>query len=135
MSRCWLKLIGTSKKPWDVNRPYPWPYVRSRKRMRKMRPGDMMVLYAVGGSKRVFGLVRVTSAVRPSNDKDWPWEVGVAPEISMAPNAGVDIEQVSTPEWDIMQSIPRAAYFELTPSQYQRAESKLREAAARGGSV
>ena len=52
MSRSWLKLIGTTERPCPEC--YESCHADSRRRMHRIRPGDRMVLYAVGRGKRVF---------------------------------------------------------------------------------
>jgi hypothetical protein len=52
----WLKLIGSTKNRWRTR--YDRDYVDFATRP-SVRRGDQMVLYAVGGLKRVFALVEV----------------------------------------------------------------------------
>src|SRR6266566_6402633 len=50
----WLKMIGTSGSPWTG--PYTRNHVDFARKPRHIHSGDRLVLYAVGGSKRVFAL-------------------------------------------------------------------------------
>src|SRR5438094_443806 len=73
MSNCWLKMIGTSVKPWDGQKPYDRNHIGFRGRKPSgIRVGDKMVLYAVG-TKRLFALVEVTRACYGSGQTGWPY--------------------------------------------------------------
>src|SRR5262245_53997787 len=100
MSRYWLKLIGTTERPCP--QPYTKPYAESRRRMRSIRQGDRMVLYAVGCGKRVFALAEVTSDVHPSGTPDWPYRVDLNYEVNLPVEAGVPIDSISTTERDLV---------------------------------
>jgi hypothetical protein len=73
MSRSWLKLIGTTERPCPEC--YESCHADSRRRMHRIRPGDRMVLYAVGRGKRVFALATVSRAAYDSGRADWPYRV------------------------------------------------------------
>jgi hypothetical protein len=92
-----------------------------------------MVLYAVGGSKRVFAAAQVTSEVYDSGQKRWPYRVDIRYMVNVPVSSGVHIEKVSSPERDLLRSVRRASYFELRPEEYERAATKLRAASKSGG--
>ena len=130
MSRSWLKLIGTTE------RPCPESYIRthadSRRRMRRIRPGDWMVLYAVGAGKRVFALAEVTTAAYESGLPNWPYRVDLRYEVNLAVSDGVSLDEISTATRDLVRPIQRgSSYIELTPEEFERAATLLRQAAGR----
>jgi hypothetical protein len=79
MSRSWLKLIGTTERPCPEC--YESCHADSRRRMHRIRPGDRMVLYAVGRGKRVFALATVSRAAYDSGRADWPYRVDLSYEV------------------------------------------------------
>ncbi len=128
MSKYWLKLIGTSERHCpDI---YDDLYVESRGRMRmhQIRPGDRMILYAVGRDKRVFALAEVTSKVYDSGNPEWPYKVNIKYEVNLPVDEGVHIDEISTPIRDLRRSLRQRAYIKLLPEEYKQAEIKLREA-------
>jgi hypothetical protein len=59
----WLKMIFSYRCECPKDYAFTRDYVHFRnRRPRSIRPGDRMVLYACGGSQRVFALAEVTSA-------------------------------------------------------------------------
>jgi hypothetical protein len=130
MNTSWLKLIGTSEEPCPPS--YARPYADSRRRPRRIHSGDRMVLYAVGGSKRVFALAEVTSEVYDSGNENWPYRVDINYLVNLPISSGVHIDEISTAERDLVRSLRQAAYIELTPEEYKRAEAKLRQASESG---
>ncbi len=125
----WLKLIGTRERPCSPS--YARPYADSRRRPRRFRPGDRMVLYAVG-SRRVFALAELTSDVYSSGDADWPYRVDIRYSVNLPVASGVPLNEVSTPERDLLLSVRQAAYVELSPQEYERVAAGLREASESG---
>ena len=125
MGKVWLKLIGTSERPLQTS--YARPHVDSRKRPRRIRPGDFMFLYAVGGSKRVFALAQVSSEVYESDDADWPYRMNISYLFNLPVSSGVHIEEISA-ERNLVRSIRQASYIELSPGESALATSKLHEA-------
>jgi hypothetical protein len=123
MSAQWLKMIGTTENPC----PESWnrghtDFVR---KPRRVRPGDHMVLYAVGGAKRVFAVAQVTSEPYPSGEKRWPFRVNISYEVNLPVSSGVHIDQVSTSKRDLRRSVRRASYIKLYPEEFERAAAKL----------
>ncbi len=128
MSSSWLELIGTAERPC----PEFWKqgYASSRKRPSGIHVGDRMVLYAVGGAKRVFAIAEVTSEAYDSGDKEWPYRVDITYLVHLPTSQGVHIDQVSTEKRNLIRSLRRASYIQLSPEEYERASAKLRRAAA-----
>lgn len=90
-----------------------------------------MVLYAVG-SRRVFALAELTSDVYSSGDADWPYRVDIRYSVNLPVASGVPLNEVSTPERDLLLSVRQAAYVELSPQEYERVAAGLREASESG---
>jgi hypothetical protein len=127
MSECWLKMIGTTEGPCPEH--YTVTYADFARRPRRIRPGDRMVLYAVGRRKQVFALAQVTSEVYASGWERWPYRLDINYSLNLPVSSGVNIEQVNTSKRDLLRPIRRqASYFELDPDEYERAARKLREA-------
>ena len=127
----WLKLIGNHDRECPMDYAFTHDYVHFRKRRpRSIRPGDRMVLYAVGGSKRVFALAEVTSEVKCSGQADWPFQVDIEYSVRLLVPSGVLITELDVPGGrNLLDAIRRRSYLRLTPQEYARAESKLIEAA------
>ncbi len=135
-ARYFLKLVGTSADP--CREGYTRSYVDFAPKYRpdrRIRPGDHMVLYAVGGSKRVFALAEVTSEVYPSGDEDWPRRLDIKYKINLPVSSGVPIDGLDPPgsKRVLSGAIPQACYFELSREEYELAAAKLREASKGGG--
>jgi hypothetical protein len=127
MTTFWLKMIGTAEKPWQ-DRPYDHAFVGFRGRKPSgIHRGDHLVLYAVGGSKRIFALGEVTKEWYRSENKDWPYFVDVHLEVNLAPSSGVSINEVGASEW-VHRKIRRRSHVKLTLAEYELAARKLREA-------
>jgi hypothetical protein len=126
MSAYWLKMIGMTEEPCPEN--YERSYVDYAQRPRRVRQGDYMVLYAVGGSKRVFAHVEVTSPIYNSGRERFPYRTDIRYLINLPSSAGVHIDEVSTPKRDLVRSIQRASYIELQSDEYECAVSKLQAA-------
>jgi EVE domain len=107
MSRSWLKLIGTTERPCPEC--YESCHADSRRRMHRIRPGDRMVLYAVGRGKRVFALATVSRAAYDSRRADWAYRVDLSHEVNLPAAAGVSIDEVSTAARDLVRPIQRGA--------------------------
>ena len=95
MSKSWLKMIYSSQPPC------PEYYTRSYVHFRKCKPrsihlGDLMVLYACGGSKRLFALAEVTSEVYENGETDWPYQVEIKYIVNLPISSGVPIKRVNT---------------------------------------
>jgi hypothetical protein len=127
MPNVWLKLIGTTEE--RCPEPYKLDSADFTRMPRQMRCGDYMVLYAVGGRKRVFALAEVASEVRASGVKRWPYRVTIRYLVNLPPSLGVHIDEITTGKRDILRVIRRGvSYFKLHPEEYALAASKLREA-------
>ena len=126
MSKCWLKLIGTAERPC----PEFWKqsHASSRRKPSGIHVGDHMVLYAVGGTKRVFAVAEVTSELYESGDKEWPYRVDITYLAHVPTSQGVHIDQVSTPKRNLIRSLRQRSYIRLYPEEYERASTKLRRA-------
>lgn len=125
-----LKLIGSG------NNPCPEPYERLfadfSRYPRSIRIGDHLILYAAGGRKRVFALAEVTSSVYPANyEGQFPHRVDIKYLLNVSPADGVHINEVSTPKRDLLNSVRQQTYISLTPEEYERAVTKLREASSK----
>jgi hypothetical protein len=129
MSRAWLKVIFESKHPREY---YKETFVGFPKRQKpnNIRVGDHLVLYAVGGSKKVSALVEVTSAVYERSERlRWPHSLDVRYLVNLPVSAGIHIDEVSTAKRDLLSAIRAGrSYLELTPDEYQRAATKLKAA-------
>jgi hypothetical protein len=125
----WLKLIGTADNPWDDTRQYDRDYVGFRgRRPSGIRPGDQMVLYAVGPG-RVFALTKVETGWGPSREPGWPYQVRIAPcEPNLAPRDGVDIDEIDE---DLRWRLRRRSHMKLSEEIFERAVAKLEEAVIR----
>ena len=118
-----LKMIGTNDNP--LTRPYTLPYADFTVWPRQPRPGDMMVLYAVGAHQRIFALVKVESDVRPSGVEQFPYRVDVSYLINLPPSSGVHLNEITIGR-NLLGPIQRGStYFKITPEEYALAESKL----------
>ncbi len=128
MSAFWLKLVGTSERPWP-NKPYHLKSIGFRKRKDGKKPsgirqGDHLLLYAVGGSKRIFAIAKVTREwYEVSDDKEWPYRVDIQwpLEVNLLPSKGVYIDNVST---DI--TVTQQSHVRITREEFEKAASMLR---------
>jgi hypothetical protein len=129
-----MKMIGLTERP--LTDCYTLPHADFTRRPRRIRPGDLMVLYAVGGSKRVFALAEVTSEIYDSGLERFPYRLDIRYLLNLRVASGVSIEQVSTPERELLRAIrQQASYFQLRPEEYDRAATLLRKASESGGST
>jgi hypothetical protein len=55
--------------------------------------------------------------------------VDVRYSVNVPASEGVHINEVSTPERDLLRSVGRQSYIRLSPEEYERAAAKLREKA------
>jgi hypothetical protein len=123
-----LKLIGDGVNPCPE--PYSWSFVDFSRHPRQIQTGDHLVLYAAGGRKRVFALAEVTSGVYAADyDGRWPYRMDISYLVNLPPSVGVHIDEVSTPERDLIRSLMRQSYIRLSPEEYERASTRLRKAA------
>ena len=126
-----MKVIGESKHPHEH---YEERFIGFPKRQhpRNIHVGDHMVLYAVGGSKNVFGLVEVTSEIYERSEwPQWPHSVDVRYLVNLPVSQGVHLDEISTPKRSLLRAVMAGrSYFRLTLDEYELAVSKLK--AARG---
>lgn len=124
MGALWLKPIGDSKNPWRT--PYERDHVDFATRP-AVRRGDQMVLYAIGGLKRVFALVEVTTDVGESGRTRWRYRVGIryVDDVNLRPSAGVPIDKISSRKL-IGQIQHGSSCIALRPEEYERAAVELR---------
>jgi hypothetical protein len=135
MSETWLKLIGTSEKPCREIYDKTYADFSKRYRPRDVHRGDRMVLYAAGGSKRIFALAEVMSEVyditSETNDNSeretYPYRVNIKYIFWVPVSAGVHIDEITTPRRNLPKAI-RRSYLKLKPEEFSLAESKLQKA-------
>ena len=130
MSKSWLKMIYSS------DYPCPEMYERNHVQFRKHKPrihrGDNMILYACGGKKRIFALAEVTGEVYENGQEDWPYQLDIKYMVNLPVSSGVHLDEISTPDRDLLRSIRRRSYIQLQPEEYARAARKLEEAGLYG---
>src|SRR2546421_462352 len=134
MSESWLKLIGSSKDPCPEHYQKPYADFSKSKRPRHIHPGDKVVLYAAGGSKRLFALAEVTSEVydiTPGgyDSKDYetyPYRVDISYKIRVPVSAGIHINEITTPQRNLLSAV-QGSYLRLKPEEFNLAKSKLQE--------
>lgn len=125
MSAFWLKLIGSTENPRRT--PYERDYVNFPTKPSGITLGDWLLLYAVGGLKRVFATAEVTSEVLASDEQRWPYRLNVRYEVNVAPVDGIHIEKLGSAGRDLLAPIRRGkSYFRITPELYQLAPAELR---------
>ena len=135
----WLKLIGSTDKPITED-PYYGKYDETYVGFRKatkpsIRSGDILFLYAPGGSKRIFALTQATSDPKP-NPKFDPqkegncfWNVNVRYLINLPVDSGIHIDEIGTNKRNLSKSIQRQSHIRLLPEENELADSKLRKKA------
>src|SRR5262249_54795353 len=126
-SALWLKMIGTSEKPCPDSYDRDHVDFGRRKRPARMRPGDLLILYAVGGTQRVFALATVTSEPYATGNARWAHRVDISYKVNVPVPSGVHISKVNTPRRDLRQSLQRHSHIELDTKEYDKAASRLRQ--------
>ncbi|MBI2807846.1 MAG: hypothetical protein HYX68_22925 [Planctomycetes bacterium] len=139
MSANWLKMIGTAEMPC------PDPYVLkvvayTRTRKPSVRPGDKLILYAVGGFKTIFAVATVTSHVGRSRPEWWPGQpdllerfpycVEIEYEVNLRPPDGVDIGAANL-EGHLPAIRFGNTHLSLSEEEFVYAAAKLREKATK----
>lgn len=139
MGRYWLKMIGTAEMAC------PDPYVLkfaayTKKRKPSVRPGDKLILYAVGGFKTIFAMATVTSPVGPSLAEWWPGQpdllerfahcVQIEYEVNLRPPDGVDIGAANL-EGHLPGIQFGHTHLSLSEEEFVYAAAKLREKATK----
>jgi hypothetical protein len=132
MSENWLKLIGSSKNPCPEHYQKLYVDFSKSKRPRHIHPGDKAVLYAAGGSKRLFALAEVKSEVYDivpggydSQDYEtYPYRVDIEYIERVPVSAGIHIDEITTPRRKLLSAV-QGSYLRLHPEEFHLAESKL----------
>jgi len=96
VNQIWLKVVGTQQ---ENLRRYEKTHVGfpKNKRPRNINPGDRMVLFAVGGTRRVFALAEVVSEIYPNKMyPQFPYTVDISYQLNLPISAGVDIGEISS---------------------------------------
>ena len=136
----YVKLLGDGAmpdRPWTRAHP-PDATVRfpSSPAPSEIRPGDELVYYAVGGSKRIFATARVESAPVlgdiPPNDriaKKWPYVV----EVSLRPSTKLEYVSSGPLLSDVDHALQEkvrhgVSHFEIGREQFRRAMQLLERA-------
>ncbi len=132
----WLKVLGSASDPlydaWkDAKHPgFSEKFVASRRRIRRMEPGDGIALYAARWQV-VFAWGEVASVPYEQHDPDWPWRVDVALERSVPfIHEGLPIRQANAKEpgvqdRDLMISLRSKSHFELRPVEFKAIRAEL----------
>jgi hypothetical protein len=129
----WLKLVGSSKSPIRVS--YTDTYVGFRKAARPgIRAGDHLLLYAPGGSRRIFASAEVICD--PEHDPKYDrkvegstqWRVSVRYRINLPVASGVLIDEVSS-DRTLTRSLRQASHIRLSPEESASAQTKLEQQA------
>ncbi|MDX6693823.1 MAG: hypothetical protein QOF02_1426 [Blastocatellia bacterium] len=133
MSGLWLKMIGPTQEACPE--PYERSYVDFSRRPARVHSGDHMILYAVGRQNRVFAIAEVKSEVyqasgNPDENGRWPYRVDIEYLEKMPASKGVHINEVSTPHRDLLRSLRQQSYISLSREEYERAATRLQEAAS-----
>jgi hypothetical protein len=138
--RTWLKLIGSGQKPITeppFNGIYKEEHVGFRKAKKPgIRMGDHLFLYAPGGSKSIFALAEATGdpvcdiKYDPQVQGSCRWKLSVRYLINLPVASGVHINEVSTGQRNLTDSIQRASHIKLFPEECQLALSKLQKKTA-----
>jgi hypothetical protein len=125
----WLKMIGNSEHPCPEDYAMNFAFVHFRgHRPTRILPGDHLVLYACGGSHHVFALAEVESEVYDNGQQEWPFQVDIKYIIGLPVSAGVHIDDISTPQRDLLSAIRAGhSYIELTPEEYEQAVTMLQQ--------
>ncbi len=130
MRGVWLKMIGMTESPMTGTYKLNYVDFARNRRPRRIHRGDHLVLNACGGSKHVFALAEAMSEVyNGGNMERFPYRVDVKYLVNLPVSDGVHIDAISTTERDLARSLLRASYIELRAAEYERAATKLREAA------
>jgi hypothetical protein len=130
--KTWLKLIGSAKNP--ITEPPLNGYKDDQIGFRKpdkpgIHTGDLLFLYAPGGSMRIFALAEAISnpqqinIPQPKKEGDCQWTLRVKYLIPLPIASGIHIKEISS-DRHLIKSIQRASHIELSPKEYQSAYSQ-----------
>ncbi len=132
MCALWLKMIGTSDKHWPESKRYDRKHIGFRGRKPSgVHCGDRVVLYAVGGAKRIFAFGDVTSEwyeSKQGTEEGWPYRIDVDLKVNLVPSAGVNADEIFTSKGELRRKVARRSHVRLTDEQYKRAVAKLQAA-------
>jgi hypothetical protein len=120
-----LKVIGSGQIPCPE--PYDRPYVDFSDRSnpaKRVSIGDELILYAAGGSKRIFAKATVESEVYGSGRERWPYRVDVSYQVNVLARDGVPIDEIAQAR-DLGVSVLRQSYLGLTDAEFDAAETLL----------
>ena len=127
----WMKSIGSADRP-ITDPPHNGNWKGEAIGFRRdqtpgVRKGDHLILYAPGGSKKIFGLAEVTTDPVPDPNYNrhehgaTPWKVSLAyPRGIIMPVAhGVSIDDVKLSR-DLTLSIRRRSHIKLKTEEYEK---------------
>lgn len=118
----WLKMIGTTEKPCRDG--YDRDHVDFTREPRDLHKGDQLILYAVGGSTRVFAVARVTSEPRASGVERFPFRVDIEYSVNLPVPSGVSVREISSR--DLVGAIKwGSSYLRLQQDEFDRAVALL----------
>lgn len=134
----WLKLVGSAKAPL-VDAPFHGVYTAEQVGFRKpgrprIRAGDYLFLYAAGGSRRLFALAEATRDPAPdpnydpSQEGSCRWMVPLHYLINLPVSSGILIDEISSSQRDLAQSLRQASHIALRPEESATAQGKLEAA-------
>lgn len=121
-----FKLIGTPNDPWIGH--YHFDYVRFSRSPKSINVGDHLILYACGGSKRIFADAAIIgTAYLVAGDGRWPYRMNVTFVVNVLPADGILLAEVNVGR--NLQNCVRAPYFRLTDEEFDQASALLAGAA------
>jgi hypothetical protein len=128
----WLKTLGTAAEPledaWeDAEHPgFGTEFVTSRRRIRQMKPGDGIALYAARWQV-VFAWGAVTSVpYEQADDPEWRFRVDIRLERSVPLlHEGLPLEQASVADRNLMLSVRSKSHFGLQPVEFEAIKAGL----------
>lgn len=128
--QAWLKLIGSTDNPvngWNEE------YIGFRKSQKPgIRMGDQVLLYAPGGSRRIFALAVAVGDPEPDPDYSLHvngsclWRLRVRYLINLPVDSGIFIEEANAGTCNLAHSVRQQSHIRLSSDEYELACSKLR---------
>ena len=133
----YLKLIGSASKP-ITGEPYNGIYddntIGFRKKQRPgVQCGDLLFLYASGGTKRIFALAQAISDPKQNpeynsaEEGSCRWVIHVQYSINLPVTSGILIDELSARERNLTLSLRRQSHIKLSEEEAQSAYIKLLE--------